>query len=522
MINLFSIFCFFAIGFILFFFQGNFRVFFPIKKEFFDLILVFDWIRVIFVSLLLLISARVLVFSLSYMQKALFQRRFFWLVLCFIFSMIFIIIFPMRIFMLIGWDGLGLFSFLLVRFYKARSRWSARMKTFLTNRVGDSFFILFFCLEITNKFWFKKRIDSWLVLLVFVLACFTKSAQVPFRRWLPAAMAAPTPVSSLVHSSTLVTAGVYLIIRRNIQDLLSFIGLIGMLTAIVAAFSAIKEYDSKKIVALSTLSKLGIMVFAFCSGIFYERFFHLLTHAVAKANLFIRVGWLMIRNNHHQDLRLLKANSFYKFIIKFNIRIRIWSLSGLTFFSGYFSKDGILESYSNSVFNVFFWRGLYLIVILSFIYCFRLLFMLRAKKRKFLKISFEYKKISFSFVVLRALSLFLGISFKNFFLKKVFIFRFRKFIILLFILFSFLYVAKYWHFQSWIFKELSFINYFGGSLGIILRKKSEFSFRNSNINLFSKVEKNFVKIKTKIVQFFTRKRLNLVFWSIFFYCLVLI
>jgi NADH:ubiquinone oxidoreductase subunit 5 (subunit L)/multisubunit Na+/H+ antiporter MnhA subunit len=103
-------------------------------------------------------------------------------------------------------------------------------------------------------------------------------------------MAAPTPVSSLVHSSTLVTAGVYLIFRSKRNELLNIVGVFGIITAIFAALSAIREYDSKKLVALSTLSKLGIMVFSFSSGVFFQRFFHLITHAVAKANLFISVG----------------------------------------------------------------------------------------------------------------------------------------------------------------------------------------------------------------------------------------
>lgn len=517
MLRLFTVSGFFVIRVLLFFFQGNFSIFIPIKKKFFDTILIFDWIRILFARILLLISARVLIFSSSYMKKKPFQTRFFWIVICFIIRMLFIIIFPMRIFMLIGWDGLGLFSFLLVRFYKASSRWSARMKTFLTKRIGDSFFIIFFSLRIIKDFWFKKKISSFLLWIVFILACFTKRAQVPFRRWLPAAMAAPTPVSSLVHSSTLVTAGIYLIIRRKIREILRVIRVIGVITAIIAAFSAIKEFDSKKIVALSTLSNLGIMVFAFSSGIFIERFFHLITHAVSKANLFIRVGWLMLKKNHHQDLRFLNGKIFLNFVLNLKIRIRIWRLSGLTFFSGYFSKDKIIELYRRSFRNVFFWGRFYLIVILRFIYRFRLLILLSSPKSVFKNITFSKKKISFSYIWLCLFSIILGVLVNKLFFIKRFLFNLKKFIILRFITIALVYVFYFCFFQKVFFKELLYINFIGGSLRLKFSKNREILYNLFKKKIFKQTQNNIQKITEKIFSFLKKKRLNLSFW-----CLILL
>jgi NADH-ubiquinone oxidoreductase chain 5 len=179
------------------------------------------------------------------------------------------------------------------------------------------------------------------------LAACTKRAQIPFRAWLPAAMAAPTPVSSLVHSSTLVTAGVYLIIRfenlliyLNISKILLYLG---CLTIFIARLRAFFEIDIKKIVALSTLSQLGVIITRLGAGLYMIRFFHLLTHAFFKALLFIRAGNLIHRSESYQDLRTIGGNSE---ILPIRTRIVIGAsmrLCGLPFISAFYSKELIIE-----------------------------------------------------------------------------------------------------------------------------------------------------------------------------------
>ena len=225
--------------------------------------------------------------------------------------------------------------------------------TALTNRVGDCLLLLAMALffgELTLNYYlessdFSIELNFWLILVVLITA-FTKRAQIPFSAWLPAAIAAPTPVSSLVHSSTLVTAGVYLLIRFNLfipPFGFSLVLIVGLLTITIASLSALFETDIKKIVALSTLRQLGLIISAIGLGSFELAFFHLLTHAYFKALLFIRVGNFIHLRGGNQDLRFITLKD----------RILGWTLSlsiianmrliGWPFFRGFYSKDFIVE-----------------------------------------------------------------------------------------------------------------------------------------------------------------------------------
>lgn len=182
-----------------------------------DFSLVFDWVRVSFASVVLLISACVMLFRCEYMSEEVFLPRFSWLVFLFVFSISLVIFIPNLVAILLGWDGLGLVSFLLVIYYQNHKSLAGGMVTVLINRVGDVMILLrigLLCCEGNFNFFYLLR-DGRLGLVCFMLtvAGITKRAQIPFSSWLPAAMAAPTPVSALVHSSTLVTAGVFLLIR---------------------------------------------------------------------------------------------------------------------------------------------------------------------------------------------------------------------------------------------------------------------------------------------------------------------
>jgi NADH-ubiquinone oxidoreductase chain 5 len=183
----------------------------------------------------------------------------------------------------------------------------------------------------------------------------TKRALYPFSPWLPMAMAAPTPISALVHSSTLVTAGLYLMIRFSYllyssPDIIKYLFIARIFTSFYAGINTIFEVDLKKLIALSTLSHLGFIGMAFSIGMLYLRFFHLLVHALFKSLLFMTIGDIMINLNHAQDARYLSGGYFITPFSVFLIRVSLLNLLGLPSLSGFFSKDLVLEtmSYSNA------------------------------------------------------------------------------------------------------------------------------------------------------------------------------
>nr|YP_010263901.1 NADH dehydrogenase subunit 5 [Spilarctia casigneta]UIF93595.1 NADH dehydrogenase subunit 5 [Spilarctia casigneta] len=327
-----------------------------------------DWMSLLFMMFVFLISSVVIYYSKSYMSSELNLSRFIILVLLFVSSMMLLIISPNIISILLGWDGLGLVSYLLVIFYQNLKSYNAGMLTALSNRIGDVLILVviswmmnygswnyIFYLEFMRNDWEMKMISS-----MIILAAMTKSAQIPFSSWLPAAMAAPTPVSALVHSSTLVTAGVYLLIRFNflLVDTLFLKGLLLMsgLTMFMAGVSANYEFDLKKIIALSTLSQLGLMMSILSMGLPDLAFFHLLTHAMFKALLFMCAGVIIHMMNDMQDIRFMGGISIYIPLTSLCMNISNMALCGIPFLAGFYSKDLILElvSFSNLNLMIFF------------------------------------------------------------------------------------------------------------------------------------------------------------------------
>nr|WMQ53435.1 NADH dehydrogenase subunit 5 [Portunus armatus] len=315
--------------------------------------LILDWVSLLFMSFVFLISGSVLFYSGSYMADDKTSNRFMYLVLAFVLSMSLMVLSPNLISILLGWDGLGLVSYALVIYYSNEKSANAGMLTILSNRVGDVAILLSIGLMSSlgswNFFFYSYYLDEeWLLLKVFLMiSAMTKSAQIPFSAWLPAAMAAPTPVSALVHSSTLVTAGVYLMIRFSaaLEGSLvqSCLLIISCLTMFMAGLGANFEYDLKKIIALSTLSQLGVMLSILSLGYADLAFFHLLSHALFKALLFMCAGVVIHSVGGYQDIRFMgNLVKFMPLTVSY-MTISNLALCGFPFMAGFYSKDMILE-----------------------------------------------------------------------------------------------------------------------------------------------------------------------------------
>nr|UZS77084.1 NADH dehydrogenase subunit 5 [Chironomus nipponensis] len=365
----------FSLSMSLFFLGLNFLVYdlvyffeweiFSINSTMMVMVLIFDWISLLFMSFVLFISSLVIYYSKDYMSEDVFINRFIILVLLFVFSMMMMILSPNLISILLGWDGLGLVSYCLVIYYQNVKSYNAGMLTALSNRLGDVALLMSIAWMLNYGSWnflfyiefMKGDFQMTIVCAMVILAAMTKSAQIPFSSWLPAAMAAPTPVSALVHSSTLVTAGVYLLIRFSSlfvdTSLGKFLLLISGLTMFMAGLGANFEFDLKKIIALSTLSQLGLMMSILAMGFYKLAFFHLLTHALFKALLFMCAGAIIHNMKNSQDIRDMGSLTIYMPLTISCLNIANLALCGFPFLAGFYSKDMILEMVLISELNLF-------------------------------------------------------------------------------------------------------------------------------------------------------------------------
>lgn len=346
----------------------------------------FDWIRLIFISFVLLISRLVIFYRKEYIQEDFNLNRFILLVLRFVISIIILIIRPNLIRILLGWDGLGLVSYCLVIYFQNVKSYNAGILTALSNRIGDVALLLAIAWILNFGRWnyiyyldiINKEIQIIIIGYLVILAAITKRAQIPFSSWLPAAIAAPTPVSALVHSSTLVTAGVYLLIRFNILLINSLSGqillLISGLTIFIAGLGANFEFDLKKIIALSTLRQLGLIIRILSLGFFKLAFFHLLTHALFKALLFICAGVIIHNIKNIQDIRVIG-----NLVLRIPLTCRCFNIAnlalcGIPFLAGFYSKDLILETVIISYINFFSFFLFFFSTGLTVSYSFRLVY----------------------------------------------------------------------------------------------------------------------------------------------------
>lgn len=326
----------------------------------------------------MLISGLVLWYRFRYIILDKNKVSFCWIVLFFILSILLLILIPNICILILGWDGLGLVSYCLVIYYQRVNSYNSGIITIIRNRIGDVIMIIIIIFAINfNSFElvsFRKFELIWG--LIIIIAGITKRAQIPFSAWLPAAIAAPTPVSALVHSSTLVTAGVYLLIRFNLlfnyRIFRSFLLKISLITIVIAGINAFFENDLKKIIAFSTLSQLSIIILILALGLTSLAFFHLIVHAIFKSILFLCAGFIIHNLIGNQDIRFL--SNFFKFrpTILSCIIIGMLSLIGFPFIGGFYSKDIIIEFFflksQNIIEIIFFIIG----ILFTFLYNMRL------------------------------------------------------------------------------------------------------------------------------------------------------
>nr|YP_010704141.1 NADH dehydrogenase subunit 5 [Chorthippus dubius]WCO87351.1 NADH dehydrogenase subunit 5 [Chorthippus dubius] len=367
---------------------------------------IFDWMSLIFMSFVMYISSLVIYYSEDYMSGEVNMNRFIMIVLMFILSMGLLIISPNLISILLGWDGLGLVSYCLVIYYQNVKSYSAGMLTALSNRIGDVAILISIAWMLNFGGWnyiyyydfISDSFEMKVITMLIILAAMTKSAQIPFSSWLPAAMAAPTPVSALVHSSTLVTAGVYLLIRFSpmlvVYNCGWFLLLIGCMTMFMSGFGANFEFDLKSIIALSTLSQLGLMMSILSMGYLKLAFFHLLSHALFKALLFMCAGSMIHNLSDSQDIRFMGSIVNFMPLTSVCFNVSSLSLCGIPFLAGFYSKDLILEMVCLSWINCLIFFLYFISTGLTASYSFRLFYYSMSGENNFYS-SFSFNDSSY-------------------------------------------------------------------------------------------------------------------------------
>ena len=322
-----------------------------------------DQLSSIFLLIITGVGFLIHVYSTSYMHEEEpkdFAKYFSFLNL-FVFSMLLLVMGANYVIMFIGWEGVGLCSYLLIGYWFKNTSYNiAAKKAFIMNRIGDLGFLLavFWLIsklgtaDFHNVFANVSKLSvtdiTGITLLLFVGAM-GKSAQIPLYTWLPDAMAGPTPVSALIHAATMVTAGIYMIARSNILYTMApvsqgVVAIVGLATAILAATIALKQNDIKKVLAYSTVSQLGYMFLALGVGAYTGAVFHVMTHAFFKALLFLGAGSVIHAMSGEQDIRNMGGLKKYMSITHITFLLACLAIAGMPPFSGFFSKDEILAA----------------------------------------------------------------------------------------------------------------------------------------------------------------------------------
>ncbi len=338
------------------------------------------------------IGSLIHLYSIGYMKEDPGFYKFFSYLNLFIFSMLLLVMGSNYLILFIGWEGVGLCSYLLIGFwYQNKEYGAAARKAFIMNRIGDLGMIIGILLIAyhTNAVDFlsvsqnssKFELDSPLIIFItasLFIGAVGKSAQIPLFTWLPDAMAGPTPVSALIHAATMVTAGIYLTVRSNFlfslsPTTLNGILFVGILTALVAAFIGLRQNDIKKVLAYSTVSQLGFMFVAVGVGAYTTAMFHLLTHAFFKALLFLGSGSVIHAMSGEQDMRKMGNLKNKIPVTHLTFLIGTLAISGFPFLSGMISKDEILTNVYAK--NPLIWALLFIIAAMTAIYMFRMYYL---------------------------------------------------------------------------------------------------------------------------------------------------
>ena len=336
------------------------------------------------------------VYSVGYMDGESGYYRFFAYLNLFVFFMLILVLGDSFLLMFVGWEGVGLCSYLLIGYYFEKdSAAEAAKKAFLFNRIGDFgvlsavmlIFLAFGSIEFATinaeaatQFEYGGALVTAITLLLF-LGATGKSAQIPLYVWLPDAMEGPTPVSALIHAATMVTAGLYMVARLSHLFVLApftmnVIAVVGTATALLAATIAVTQTDIKRVLAYSTVSQLGYMFLAMGVGAFGAGVFHVMTHAFFKALLFLGSGSVILAVHHEQDMRKMGALKNKLPITYMTMLLGTFAISGIPFFSGFFSKDEILwKAYSSPLGSPWLWGVGFLTAGLTAFYMFRMIYL---------------------------------------------------------------------------------------------------------------------------------------------------
>lgn len=322
-----------------------------------------DQLSALFLLIITGVGFLIHVYSTSYMheEKPEHFGRYFSYLNLFIFSMLLLVLGANFLILFIGWEGVGLCSYLLIGFWFKKKEYNkAASKAFIMNRIGDFAFLiaLFLLINKLGTLSFSEIFtpatlaklsakDITTITLLLFIGATGKSAQIPLYTWLPDAMAGPTPVSALIHAATMVTAGIYMIARSNLlysmaPFTLNVITIIGLATALLAATIALKQNDIKKVLAYSTVSQLGFMFLALGSGAYVAAVFHVMTHAFFKALLFLGSGSVIHALGGEQDIRKMGGLGKYMKVTNITFLLGCLAIIGFPMFSGFFSKDEIL------------------------------------------------------------------------------------------------------------------------------------------------------------------------------------